>query len=460
MLSLSEMAVLCREVNAAFSGSKFSAIREAGLKKWVLIFEKQQKKIRLLVCALSPFSRFHLSTLPISGKETGFTKKVEDRLEGASFAEAFLLNEDRILSIALQKEGKKFFLIFELCFKHPKVVVTAPSFEILDSLEPNAEAIYLLPKSAAKQPLAPVEVDSPLIEARYAVLETKADFEKKASAVRHQLQQRLKKALSRADLHRAEIEEAKQWQEITHIGELLKSHYHLLKKGMSSVVVEDWLMGGEVREIPLDPLLSPQETIKRHFKQLRKLQKRGEVAGILLMKAENERAVVQGFLDRLAAIVLIEDLDALALEARCIAQEPKQRAKREEKKHPYAEFVTEAGLHIFVGRKDKDNDRLSFSFARGNDHWFHAANVAGSHVVLKVPKSGTVDDESVQDALQLALHFSKARGRAEDEVTMTECKFLSKSKGSKPGQVNVSKHKTVRVRLDSKRLQRLLGRIG
>ena len=388
---------------------------------------------------------------------------MEGLLKEASFLGVSLLNEDRILVIALEKKKDKFLLIFELCFKHPRIVLTTPSFQILESWEPLSEKVYLFPKAGNKPPVEQVTVDSQSIAVRYQAMEEKAQFQQRVSSIERQLLQRFKKAEGRVDLHRKEIEEAKQWQDLAHIGELLKSHYHSLKKGMSSITLEDWELAGETRKIPLDPLLSPQEIIKRHFKQLRKLQKRGEVAELLLSKAQAETDALKGFVHRLKAAVSLKELDALALEAHLIDQQPKEKRKKEENKHPYREFITEAGIHIFVGRKDLDNDRLSFSFAHGSDLWFHAANTAGSHVVLKVSKGSVkrsvVDEESIQDALQLALHFSKARERNEDEVTMTECKFLSKTKGSKPGQVNVSKHKTVRVRLDPKRLQRLLGKL-
>ena len=59
MLSFSEMLEMCNEVNDALAASTFCAIRELDLKKWVLVFGKEGKRIQLLVCALSPFSRFH-----------------------------------------------------------------------------------------------------------------------------------------------------------------------------------------------------------------------------------------------------------------------------------------------------------------------------------------------------------------------------------------------------------------
>jgi predicted ribosome quality control (RQC) complex YloA/Tae2 family protein len=460
MLSFSEMHALSREVGPILLGSHLLGIRELEPKKWVFLFEKEGKQKALLVSAQVPFSRFHLSAKVSSGKQTGFTQALEDRLQGSSFEKIEMLNEDRVIAIALDKKGTKFLLIVELCFKHPKIVLVSPSLQILESWEPLEDKQYQLPIVVKKQLFEPVAIDSLSVEKRYQELERKARCEEKTRWIAGQLQKRIKKAEQRLKLHHIEKDEAERWQEQAHLGELLQSHFYLLKRGMDSIIVEDWKKEGEKREIPLDPFLEPQEMVKKFFKQARKLRKKTEIIDILIQKVQEEIIVNNGFLSRLKEAISEESLDALASEARLIEQKPKEKQKKEEKKHPYREFVTEAGLHIFVGRSDEDNDRLSFTFAHGNDRWFHAENTPGSHVVLKVTKEGNVDEESLQDALQLALHFSKARERGDDEVLMTECKFLSKRKGSKPGQVNVSKHKTVRVRLDPKRIQRLLGKLS
>lgn len=459
MLSISEMNVLCKQVQPILCGQELVGIREIGEKKWCLHFEKGGKQTALLVCAQVPFSRFHLLSERALGKETPFTRALEERVLGSAFEKIEMLNDDRVVAITLDKNGTKFLLIAELCFKHPKVVLASASLQILASWELIADKQYCPPTSAQKLPLEPVEVDSLSVEKRYQELEKKTHFEQKRRWIASQLEKRIKKGEQRLKLHLSEKDEALRWRELAHLGELLQSHFYLLKRGMSSVVVEDWERDGEKREIPLDPSLDPQVVIKQFFKRSRKLKKKGEVIDSLIEKVQEEIDGLKLFLARLKDAATIDMLDVLAEDACLVKQKPKRLQQKEGKRHPFREFVTEAGLHIFVGRSDEDNDRLSFTFAHGNDRWFHAENAPGSHVVLKVAKDGGVDEESLQDALHLALHFSKAKERGDDEVLMTECKFLSKQKGSKPGQVNVSKHRTVRVHLDPKRIQRLLGRL-
>ena len=41
------------------------------------------------------------------------------------------------------------------------------------------------------------------------------------------------------------------------------------------------------------------------------------------------------------------------------------------------------GYDIYVGKNNYQNDELTFKFATGNDWWFHAKGMPGSHVIVK-----------------------------------------------------------------------------
>ena len=46
-------------------------------------------------------------------------------------------------------------------------------------------------------------------------------------------------------------------------------------------------------------------------------------------------------------------------------------------------YLSSDGFHIYVGKNNFQNDELTFKFATGNDWWFHAKGIPGSHVVVK-----------------------------------------------------------------------------
>ncbi len=78
---------------------------------------------------------------------------------------------------------------------------------------------------------------------------------------------------------------------------------------------------------------------------------------------------------------------------------------------PYREFWSRSGLRIWVGKKAKDNDTLTFKLAHGSDFWLHVHGYPGSHVIIKINKGKDPDADTIQDALQLALYYSQAKSQ-------------------------------------------------
>jgi len=109
-----------------------------------------------------------------------------------------------------------------------------------------------------------------------------------------------------------------------------------------------------------------------------------------------------------------------------------------------------------VGKGAKDNDHLSMRIARGNDLWLHVDGASGAHVVVRLPKKTPVDSETLLDAATLAAHYSKRKNDTVVEVRYCRKADLRKPKGVAPGAVNVLRSKTVSVRLEQQRLDRLM----
>jgi predicted ribosome quality control (RQC) complex YloA/Tae2 family protein len=110
-------------------------------------------------------------------------------------------------------------------------------------------------------------------------------------------------------------------------------------------------------------------------------------------------------------------------------------------------FTSSEGLEILVGKSSRDNDTLTQRVASADDFWLHVAGYGGSHVVLRNPKKlDTPPRQSLLEAAQLAAYFSQARNAPKAEVHYTQKKFLSKPKGTKPGLVQLKKHKSLVVR--------------
>jgi predicted ribosome quality control (RQC) complex YloA/Tae2 family protein len=222
--------------------------------------------------------------------------------------------------------------------------------------------------------------------------------------------------------------------------DLLLAHLAEVPKGAASVNLPDDFADGTPLAIALDPSLSARDNAARLYKEHKRLSR--ALAGI-----EQRLTGAQAKQAKLERGDFVPEVKAPRA-----ATTKKARAERPP---PYREFRSSTGVAILVGRGADRNDELTFKVARGNDLWLHTRDVAGAHVV--VPLSGKpVDGETLLDAATLAAHHSNARGEAQVDVVYVARKLVRKPPKSAPGTVTHSGGKTIRVRLEPKRLERLL----
>lgn len=95
-----------------------------------------------------------------------------------------------------------------------------------------------------------------------------------------------------------------------------------------------------------------------------------------------------------------------------------------------------SGNVAWIGKSASDNERLTW--AEDNDPewwWLHAADVPGSHVLLKTDAVTPVD---MREAAAWAAHYSKApETQRHVAVTCTQLKHLRKSKKDPVGMVRI-----------------------
>jgi predicted ribosome quality control (RQC) complex YloA/Tae2 family protein len=219
----------------------------------------------------------------------------------------------------------------------------------------------------------------------------------------------------------------------------LLAHLHEVPKGASSVTLPDDFADGAPLEIALDPSLSARDNAARFYKEHKRMSR--ALAGI-----ERRIADAEAKLDKLARGDFVPSPRA---------SKAAGKKHRDERPPPFREFRSSTGAAILVGRGADRNDELTFKVAKGNDLWLHARDVPGAHVV--VPLSGRpVDEATLLDAATLAAHHSNSRGEAQVDIVYVLRKFVRKPPKSAPGSVTHSAGKTIRVRLEPKRLERLL----
>ena len=97
-------------------------------------------------------------------------------------------------------------------------------------------------------------------------------------------------------------------------------------------------------------------------------------------------------------------------------------------------YISSDGYDMYVGKNNLQNEELTFSFANGNDWWFHAKGMPGSHVLVKT-KTGEMPDRTFEEAGRLAAFYSKGRGNEKVEIDYLQKKNVKKPNKAKPGFV-------------------------
>lgn len=118
---------------------------------------------------------------------------------------------------------------------------------------------------------------------------------------------------------------------------------------------------------------------------------------------------------------------------------------REIEKKRMRYFVVKDDWQIVAGKTDRDNDYLSIIYAEPGDYWFHVDGCPGSHVLLLNKEGEEPHSSVIRIAAEVAAYYSKAKNAKKANVHMTRAGYVSKTKGSPIGQVNVKNIKNIRV---------------
>jgi len=111
------------------------------------------------------------------------------------------------------------------------------------------------------------------------------------------------------------------------------------------------------------------------------------------------------------------------------------RSNKKVSKSQPLHFVSTDGYDIYVGKNNYQNEEVSFRVATGNDWWFHAKAVPGSHVVIKCGEDTELPDRVFEEAASLAAYYSQNGSAEKVEVDYTQRKNLKRVTGATPGLV-------------------------
>lgn len=233
-------------------------------------------------------------------------------------------------------------------------------------------------------------------------------------------------------------------------GELLLGFHGERPKGSDSVAVENYYEFPPIKvTVKLDPALSVPENAARYFKRYQKLKAARSYAEGEMGKLREEQLYLQGLLLSLHTCENGEDIAEIRQELireRYIRPAPGKGApKPRATKSMPLHFLSSAGLSIYVGKNNEQNDRLTRS-APPDALWLHVKDAAGSHVI--VDAKGMPDRQTLLEAATLAVHFSSQKNGVNVPVDYVARRYVKKPSGSKPGFVIFTNQRTLLITPD------------
>lgn len=276
---------------------------------------------------------------------------------------------------------------------------------------------------------------SELLEHYYAEKNTLTRIRQKSSDLRRIVQTALERNIKKYDLQTRQMQDTEKRETYRIYGELLNTYGYGAEPGAKSLEALNYYTN-ETITIPLDPTLTATENAKKYFDKYNKLKRTSEALSQLTEEVKSEIDHLESISASLDIALHEEDLAEIKEE---LTESGYIRRKGGGKKQKVTSrpfhYISSDGFHMYVGKNNYQNDELTFKFATGNDWWFHAKKIAGSHVVVKLGNAEELPDRTFEEAARLAAYYSKGRDQEKVEIDYVQKKHVKKPGGAKPGFV-------------------------
>lgn len=277
---------------------------------------------------------------------------------------------------------------------------------------------------------------SALLERYYAERNTVSRIHQKSTDLRKILTNSLERSYKKRDLQQKQIKDTEKREKFRIYGELLNTYGYGIQEGEKSFRCLNYYDNTEIT-IPLDPTLSAQENAVRYFDKYNKQKRTFEATSRQLEQTEAEIEHLESISTFLDIARKEEDLAQIKEELteygyikRHFSGGKKQKKTVSRPFH----YLSSDGFHIYVGKNNYQNEELTFKLASGNDWWFHAKGIPGSHVIVKA-EGKELPDRVFEEAGALAAYYSRGRGQDKVEIDYIQKKNLKKVPGAAPGFV-------------------------
>lgn len=268
---------------------------------------------------------------------------------------------------------------------------------------------------------------SEVLELYYSERNTYTRIRQKSADLRKHVNTLLERNQKKYSLQMKQLKDSEKREKYKVYGELINAFGYGLTPDDKFLEAANYYDDNKIIKIPIDNTKTPAENAQKYFDKYGKMKRTAEALNELILETKGQidhLESIQNSLDiALSADDLVQIKDEL-IEYGFI-KKGKGSKKQKVKSKPF-HYISSDGFDMYVGKNNYQNDELTFKLATGNDWWFHAKGMPGSHVIVKADNK-ELPDSTFEEAGKLAGYYSK--GKNADKV---EIDYLQKKNVKKP----------------------------
>jgi predicted ribosome quality control (RQC) complex YloA/Tae2 family protein len=270
-------------------------------------------------------------------------------------------------------------------------------------------------------------------------------YQENFNQLKQQLYQKTKNILTKLSLKRDKyqdkLNDSDNCEVYSNKADLLMAHLHLWHSGMKEIILNDFTTNQPIK-INLAPDKNMIQNAQSLYKQNQKLKRAKLAVQPLLEDVQSEVNYLQQIITILSQLdyqesedlTTLQEIKAELINQKYIEDSQYRGNNTVEESHP-RKYQTPSGYEVLIGRNNRQNDILTFRTATDYDLWFHAQEISGSHVLLRLSAGDVPDDQDLQFTANLTAYYSQGRESDQVPVTYTKPNYVYKPKGAKPGMV-------------------------
>ena len=296
-----------------------------------------------------------------------------------------------------------------------------------------------------------------LLDEFYSKRDQKARLQAKSQTIHKFLNTTVARLTRTVNLRTAELEKAKNCEQLREFGELIKANLHLITPGSQGCRVINYY-DPECKEItiPLSPALSPAANAGKYFKEYRKKCTAAGMLQGLIEQALSDITYLESVQEALSRVETTAEIAAIEqelIQSGWLKNKHNKKGKVQAVKElPPHKFRSPDGFTVLAGRNNRQNDKLTLKLAEKNDIWFHTKTIPGSHVIIKT-EGKEVPDSTMTFAAVIAATLSSGADSTGVAVDYCPVKRVKKPNGAPPGMVIYETYNTAFVNPDKTLLQ-------